>query len=368
MYSMKEVLLIDPSDSFRDFVTDQLTQQQVNTTIAYGDRDSFSKILTGNPNLIIIEAQNGLEDLQDFFKQKLLDPNARTIPIIICGPLIDQKKKVTLTQFGVIKYFTRPIKYDVFFGEISKALKQKFFIDDTKCSIEVHVHNDIVFIELANGLNREKISILKYKLSEIFYRNDIKNPKIVLLISNIELNFMDAPNIEYLMDKILSNPRVTPQNVKILSFNSFVKQLIKGHEQYEDIQVTNDITKILNEFMYDVGNDEIADIVDTTLLKPNGNSRVGDFSMHFYSEVTKLKKDNSDPDSSIKIAIIDSDLTTCKTLYRTFNAINAQTTLFTNGSIPGNNTIITRAHIPKNKYRMFKSKFLLNRSIFGLDK
>ncbi len=328
---MKEVLLIDPSEGFKNFLTDQLTQQQVNVTTAYGDRDSFSKILTSLPNLIIVEAQFGLEDLQDFFKQKLLDPNARNIPIIICGPIIDQKKIVTLTSFGVIKYFTKPIKYDLFFEEISKALKQKFFFDDTKCSLEVHVSDDVIFIEVANGLNREKISILKYKLTDIIDANNIKIPKVILLLTNLEFTFMDAPNIEYLLDSVLSESRILAQNLKVLSFNTFVKQLIRGHKEYSEIQVTNNIENILSTFNMDLSSDDVTDVVSDTLLSHSGNTRVGDFSMHFYHEVESLKKDNASPDRGLRIAIVDNDITTCKALNKTLNAIDATTTLFVTG-------------------------------------
>ena len=328
---MKEVLLIDLNDGFRDFMVDQLTKQQVNVVTAYGDRDSFSKILTGNPSLIIIEAQLGLEVLQDFFKQKLMDPNARSIPMIICGPIVDQKKIVTLTQFGVIKYFTKPIKYDIFLQEIGKALKQSFNIDDTKCSIELHVSNDILFIEIANGLNLEKIEILKYKISDVIGENLIKVPKVILMLTNLDLTFMDATNLEFLFDSILDEPRILKRNFKILSYNSFVKSLVRGQEKYEDITVTGDISRILKVFMADQDVSNVPEAVSSTLLTHSGNARVGDFSMHFYSEVQSLKKDNSEPDNPLRIAIVDNDINSCRLLYRTLNAINAETTVFLSG-------------------------------------
>ena len=328
MYSMKEVLLIDLNDNFRDFMVNQLSQQLINVTTAYGDRDSFSKILTVTPDLIIVEAQTGLDDLMDFLRQKLKDPNARSIPMILCGPPVEMRMKASLAAFGVIKYFTKPIKYDVFLEEIGKALKQKLSVDDTKCSIEVHISGDIIFIEIANGLNLEKLEILKYKVTDIINENSIRLPKVILLISNIKFTFMDAPNIELLLNNILAEPRILNKNLKVLCYDNFVKSIITGNKKYSGVQITGNITKILQRFREDLDTSNLPEAVHSTLLTHKGNSRVGNFSMHFKSEE---KSENIESSPSTKIAIIDNDISSCKNLYRSLNSINAETSVFISG-------------------------------------
>ena len=68
-----------------------------------------------------------------------------------------------------------------------------------------------------NKLNREKIALLQFKLSEMIEREKLENPKVVIMLTNLELTFVDGYNLEFLLDNILACPKVHTKHVKILS-------------------------------------------------------------------------------------------------------------------------------------------------------
>ena len=133
---MKKVLLIDASPMFREFLKEKLVAEQVTVEYAVGNRDAYTKMITTLPDLIIIDVESDITSLQEFLLKKHDDPNAKKIPIIISGPDIPRHHVATLAQFAVVKYFTKPIKFDIFFESIGKILKSNFSLDTTPSIME----------------------------------------------------------------------------------------------------------------------------------------------------------------------------------------------------------------------------------------
>ena len=161
---MKSVLLIDGSKLFQDFLRDKVATEQVDLECV-NSREAYSKMLSLLPDLIIIEVEDEIkEELTNLLNKKHVDPNAKKIPIIMTGPVIDRSKIANLVEFGVVKYFTKPIKFDVFFESMGRILKMPLSMDTTPCILDIHLNGSIIFVEVAQGLNREKLMLLKYKL------------------------------------------------------------------------------------------------------------------------------------------------------------------------------------------------------------
>ena len=239
---MKNVLLIDASPLFREFLKDKLSAEKVSVTVTQGKRDAFIKMISILPDLIIYEIQDDFSELLRFLEKKRADPNAVRIPMIVSGPVADRTKLSQFAQFGVTKYFTKPIKFDIFFEAVGQILSLAFSMDTTQCVLDIHRNGDIIFIEIADGLNREKLALLKYKLTEMIEAGKTETPKIILMMTNLDLSFVDGSNIELLLDNVLADPKVLPKNVKVLSLNSFIRELIAGHPQYDGIEVVTELS------------------------------------------------------------------------------------------------------------------------------
>ena len=329
---MKHVLIVDASPMFREFLKERLATENVEVEVAIGKRDAFTKMISTLPDLVILDISDSFADLMDFLQKKYVDPNAKLIPMIISGPLLDRSKIATLSQFRVVKYFTKPIKFDIFFESIGRILKASFSMDVTPCILEIHHNGNIIFIEIAQGINREKISLLKYKLSEMIDTYKIANPKIVFMMTNLQLSFVDAVNLEMLLDNVIADDRILRKNIKILSLDAFASQLIDGHPQYKGIEVVQNLTSVLNSL---VDNSSITaateEVISDSILTSHETENTGSVEMRFYSDSGAVN-DAEKEGNTLKIAVVDDDAVVRTLLQSTFKTIGADVVLFDSGT------------------------------------
>ena len=329
---MKQVLIIDAPPLFREFLKEKLSHEKVNVEIAHIKRDAFTKLVSSLPDLLIIDLSVSIREIIDFLTKKNEDPNASRIPVFMTGPIIAQDQISLLSQFNVVKYFNKPIKFDVFFESIGKVLKTGFSIDTTPCILEIHLNNNIIFIEIAQGLNREKISLLKYRISEIIEQNNITIPKIILMMTDLSLSFVDGANLEFLLDNVIADTRIQKKNIKILSLDSFTKELVRGHSQYDGIEVVTNLSNILPALIDNTESSNIADLITEKVLTPTEDISPATVEMKFYSDSGVLDSSDKKINDNPHIAIVDDDQVTRTILQNTFKQINAEISLFDSGS------------------------------------
>ena len=307
---MKKVLIIDSHQLFRDFLKQKLSVDQIEVTLTQENRDSYPKMLTLLPNLVILDMGEDRVEEMAFLEKKLGDPNTASIPTIITGPSAEKSSIAALAKYGVIKYFAKPIQFDVFFEAIGKVLHIPLSMDTTPSVLDLHRNNSIIFIELAVGLNREKIALLQYKLTEMIETEELESPKILVMLTNVELTFVDGYNLEFLLDNILACPKVHTKHVKILSLSPFLKDFLDGHEAYNGIEMSNNLPKVLNSLIDTTITSSVSDLITDRILTSSyldGDS--SSVETRFFSDT------NSDPEALkaadgtvLNIAIIDADL------------------------------------------------------------
>ncbi|GMO50601.1 MAG: response regulator [Treponemataceae bacterium] len=246
MYSMKQVLMIDVHDLLRDFVKDKLVSGQVEVHETSGRRDLFTKLISEIFDLIIIDTAESITGLVDFLKDKQENLNARTIPVIVLGPDIPKEKVQLLAQLSVVKYFNKPIRFDVFFDSVEKILNTAFLFDTTPCVFEVRLDKNIIFVEIAHGLNRDKIALLRFKIAEIIESACLVNPVTIVTIADFEPSFVDGANLELLFDNLTAARHLSKKRIKVVSDCEFVRQFISGHTHYKGIEVLHDVSAALD--------------------------------------------------------------------------------------------------------------------------
>ena len=197
---MKKVLISDNYPLFRDFLKQKLSEEQIEIITTQENRDLYTKLITNLPNLLILDLSDEDSLDMDFLQKKLSDSNTANIPIIITGPRKDRSSIASLAKYGVIKYFEKPVQFDLLFKSIGNTIHVPIPMDTTPCVLDLHRNNKVIFIELALGLNREKMSLMRFKLSEMIESEKIESPKIVIMLTNLELTFVDGYNLEFLID------------------------------------------------------------------------------------------------------------------------------------------------------------------------
>ncbi|MCF0241585.1 MAG: response regulator [Treponema sp.] len=328
---MKSVLIVDAHPLFRDFLKDKLSVDKVEVNTAVENRDASTKLITSLPNLVIMDRNDSTGKVSDFLQKKISNPNTASIPIIMTGPLIDKAQIGSLAKYGVIKYFTKPIKFDLFFESIGQVLRLPVSMDTTPCVLDIHRNGNIIFIEVAQGLNREKLALLKFKLAEMIERENLDYPKVIIMLTNLDLTFVDGLNLEYLIDNVLVNPKIHSKNVKILSLSPFVKSLVDGHSDYDGIEVSSNLPKVLNSLVDSSITTSVSDLITERILVSSANDEESSsIETRFFSDTGATNKDNS-VGAVFSAAIIERDPQTAAILERTFVANGAKAEVFQTG-------------------------------------
>ena len=311
-FNMKSVLIIDATPMLREFLTEKLSAENVNVELADGQRDALPKFLSVLPDLVIINVEHSVSDIIEFLDKKQADPNGKKIPVIMTGPQIEHEEVADLVQYGVIKYFKRPIKFDLFFESIGRVLHSLFSVDTTPCVLDMHLNKDIIFIEIAKGLNREKITLIKYKLAEIIESNNLPLPKLILMISDLSLSYVDGLNLELLLDNITADRRILRRNIKILSFDSFISDFIEGHPIYEGIKVVQNLSDVITSLV-DTSADSVENVISEKILSLSGEDSDSE-TVRYYSDAGLSSFGDSSSEGQLKIAVVDTDLSVIKYL------------------------------------------------------
>ena len=321
---MKSVLIVDAPPMLREFLKEKFAAENISVEVAEAQRDALPKFLSVLPDLVIVNIENSVSDVEDFLAKKQADPNGKKVPVIVSGPVITHEEASDLVQYGVIKYFTRPIQFDLFFDSIGRVLHSAFAIDSTPCVLDMHLNHHIIFIEIAKGLNREKISLLKYKIADIIQKNNLTLPKLVLMMSDLSLSYVDGLNLELLLTNITEDRRVLRRNIKILSFDPFVSDFIEGHPLYEGIEVVQDLSKVITSLVDSVS-DSVENVISDKILASSESGVDESMGIRFFSDAETVGNNGDLASAQPSIAIIDTDINVIAYLKRAVETIGEVT-------------------------------------------
>lgn len=327
---MKQVLLIDESNVFRDYIKNKLEMKHINLELGLGHLDSLSKMRSLVPDVMIVDFSSTRSFIFELLDAKKNDPNAKDIPVIVLAQKIEKSEITRLSGYTIKKIIPKPLKVDQLFSLITDITHVEFDIDTTPCIMEARVNDNIIFIEIAQGLNREKIELLKYKIRELIGLYNLVNPKILVMMTDLSLSFIDGPNIELLMECIMADKSIHNKNIKILTLDSFATEFIAGNKDYAEIQVVTDLSKALDSLLKDmyITNDASA-LISERILTANNQGKQGEaaLEMRFKSELEALQSVGHD----IRIAVVDDDVVIRSVLAKTFQTIHATVDQFESG-------------------------------------
>jgi DNA-binding response OmpR family regulator len=338
---MKEILIIDQSIFLRDFLRTKLGENDVEVTTASGDLEAILKIRNGTYDLVILDYHLGGHGYMEILKQKKANPNTRNIPVFLFVQRIEQKKVIDLLPYNVKKVFSRPIHIDALFASLVEFLKIDFKdMDKSPSTVEVHVNDDIVFVEISQGLNRDKLDLLQFKIVELIKLYEINVPKIIVMLSNMKLSFTDTPNIQKLLEIIVQSCKGKPRFMRVLTSDKFVKEYIEDQRlEYDEIKVSPNLPAALEGFIAGLGkgNDQgDAEIIWSRVLSAK-NAAVAGESLGLRYNAAKFYPKKLDLETlkesmrGCKIAVVDKDPVLQELLKNTFQRVGLAVLVFSSG-------------------------------------
>lgn len=330
---MKKILVIDDSSLFRTFMKTQLEEYGFEVIEGINGLDGLTKTRNQLPDLIIMEYYLSRKGAVDLLKAKKMNPNTQGIPVIIACNDINREKIVSVANFNVKKFLAKPIKIDLLLQTVSETLKVKISVDDTPCSLDAHLNDKILFIEIAKGFNREKIGLLKYKIAELFKLHKISSPRILILMTDITYRDEDRIKLETLLQNI-SDSVSSHENIRILTVSAKIKEVLASNLYFRDIEVVNSLEKAIDGLLGKRGLETMTSEksnVHEALLSSAENDNVNSTVHLNFQDESRLGTDFGGSDKKYRIAAVDDDIIVQALIRKTFDGFEWPVTTFNDG-------------------------------------
>ena len=182
-------------------------------------------------------------------------------------------------------------------------------------------------------LNHEKIMLMRHRLIEMINRDRIDVPKVVIMLTNLKLTFADGFNLEFLIDNILSCPKVQQKNVKVLSLSQYMSEFLIGHADYNEIEMATTLPRILTSLLGAQGTSNVSDLITDKILSQSetlGNDSTS-VDTRFSSDTSVYNSASKNTGTVLKIAVIDDNLESQQEIISIFNAIGGECVGYTSG-------------------------------------
>ncbi|MFP4364677.1 MAG: response regulator [Spirochaetia bacterium] len=335
---MKKVLVIEENTSLREYIRKKLQEFGLKVIIAVNGLDGKLKIRNELPDLVIMDYHLSRLSSIDLLKSKMENPNASHIPVLMTLAKADKKKILELHNYNVKKIIPKPIQFDAFLQAVSEYTDVQVSIDQTPSIIEAHMNEDILFIEIAQGLNQEKIELLRYKIQEILelYNKDL--PKVLIMLSGVPLEEKDTFKVETLFQVIFDTTRTRQSLVKVLTNSEFVKTFLESHEEYYKVETVNNLPDAIDSLLkkdqvrpkkHDDKMEMTERILSSSESQDESESEV---QLRFAAErVEEVSEKLNQEAGEIKIAAVDDDEVITSLLEVAFSETSAELNTFSNG-------------------------------------
>ncbi len=304
----KKILIIDDSAMYREFLQTQLEEYGFDVSCAINGLDGVSKARSFMPDLIIMDYNLSRKSSREILQDKMKDPNSNAVPVIMCSSEVDRDIIQEVAPLGVKKFLTKPIKIDALLTALSELLSVEIQLDDTPCLLDAHLNDKILFIEIAQGFNTEKIRLLQYKTAELLTLYKVRFPRILILITDIQMHSRDEAKLARLLRSIQDFVS-TFEQVRILSLDKEIKKYIKNHPDFKSIKMASSLEEAVNGLLGIKGLEAMTaeqDGVQQVLLSTRNDQRNQEaFQLNFQDEKGNVEQNLKQ--HKLHIAVVDDD-------------------------------------------------------------
>lgn len=331
---MKKILIVDDSALFRDYLTKKLEKDFEIIQGANG-LDAVVKMRNDLPDLVIMEYYLSRKSSMEVLREKKENPNTADIPVIMVSGKIDSEAIKEVVKFNVKKVFTKPLKIDSLMKTVSHLVNVDVKFDGTPCIIEAHFNDEILFIEISQGLNLEKIELLRYKITELLDLYKVNIPKVLIMMSNLSLGKEDVRKLESLLSTILEQTQTRIKYIKILTNSEFVKKFLASSTAYSGIGITDNLSSAMDDLL-GIKPDTYAhdEVVHDKLLKSSApkTGRGESIQLRFEGEkeLTPLEK-LGNLNRDITLGIVDDDIVIQELVSTVFSETGWNIKIYENG-------------------------------------
>ena len=321
----KSVLIIDESAPFRDYVAAKLEAFDLVVVKAAHGVDGWGKLLNQRPDLVITDYHLAQRDLVSILRAKNNDVTISDTPVVVCTSRLSREKLVELSQLGVRKVFMKPLKIDQLWQACGELLGVKIGLDESPCLLDAHVNENVVFVEVALGLNFEKINLLEFKLHELMSLHSLELPKFLVMLSSLDLKETDLPKVRRLFEILVGLTRGRVKWIKVLTQSKSLEQTLRGIWEFSEIGVSDNLAKALDELL-EKNNLE-------TFLQEAKSVESSALEMRFDKDraLVDLSNRMRSEGGDLKVAVVDDDFIVQEIVKNTFAPSGSEVLTFDDG-------------------------------------
>ena len=266
----------------------------------------------------------------EILEYKQGNANVKSIPVIVTAGAVDKEKLLDIVKRGgVKKVLNKPIKIDTLLNAIAEIFGESIEIDNTPCLLDAHLNDKILFVEIARGFNIQKINLLKYKIAELIKLYEVRYPKILILLTDVELYPEDEKKFEGLLETVFSFLQKS-DDARILTTSGEIKKYL--HKSKFKIPFAENLTNAMDGLFGTKGLESLTaeqDNVQNTFFTSKKELRDNEaFQLNFESEgavgLAGIDKD-------IRIAVVDDDIAVLGIVETAFKNTHFKIDKFTGG-------------------------------------
>ena len=331
---MKKVLIIGDSSLFRNYLSKKLEDYNIEVHLGLNGLDGFIKMRSELPDLIIMDYMLSRKSSMEVLTDKKANKNTAPIPAIMIANKVDQHNVVEMASANVKKILSKPINMDVLLKTITELIGIEIKVDETPCIMESHFNEDMLFIEIAQGLNTEKVELLKYKLIELLHLYEVTRPKILLMMTSIEFPENARPKLRRLIEVIQENAQSNPRLIQILTSTKEIINYL-ANSDYSSIPIADNLPEAMDNLL-GIKPDDFAhdEVVHDKLLTSSAQVNEGTETVQMGHDRGKIENHEDDYSifrSKAVVAIVDDDMIIRELIKTVFSETSWELQTFENG-------------------------------------
>ncbi|MDC7219554.1 MAG: response regulator [Spirochaetales bacterium] len=304
----KTILVIDDSSLVREFLVKQLSFYGFNVIAAINGLDGYGKLRSEEPDLVIMDFFLSRKSAMEILEIKQTLPQVKDTPVILNSTKLDKEVVMKVGRLGIKKILYKPIKIDALLDAVSEALEVPIEIDQTPCILDAHLNDKILFIEIAQGFNREKFRLLRYKTAELLRLHGVSIPRILLLMTDIQVKSDDIWKLKDLLIDVLEFCS-TPEQVKILTISREITDYLKEDSELSGVEAVPSLEKAMDGLLGIKGLEKLTaeqDAVQESFFSGSSTIEKETFQLNFAKEAEEGRKMQIF-NRELNIAVVDDD-------------------------------------------------------------
>jgi DNA-binding response OmpR family regulator len=333
----RKILVIDQSDLLRDYFKTKLEASGFEVILAKNGVDGLIKMRNQLPDLIIMDFYLSQLSAIEFLEEKQKLKGTSDLPIIMLSTNIERRSIVQLSRYKIYKILSKPVEVDILFKAISELFKTTFEVDSTPCIIDVHLNDDILFVEVAKGLNKEKVELMRYRIMEVKSLYNISIRKILIIITNLDPQNNLSELLEIFMGNVVKSTEALLNGIIVLTNSGVIKSYFGIHPKYKMIKITDNFVDAIDHLgkvdLFAFG-EEIDDIQKDLISSAKfEKENEGALQLKFSSEKIKLTREDMNAGKKFSIAVVDDDLSILEYMETVLAQANWKINVYENGRV-----------------------------------